>query len=415
MSPDEAPQGGARTVVAACTPEALPYWLRLVLTPTVGPATARKLLARFGLPEQVFAAAHAQPDAVQALVGQRSAAALREIPPEWQAQVERSLQWLGASAHHHCITLADSAYPPELLATEDPPLLLWVQGQLAALAHPRRLAVVGSRNPTPQGVENARHFARSLAQAGVGIVSGLALGIDGAAHEGALEAGAADAADAVGIDAGSGPTLAVVGTGLDTVYPRRHSALAAAIAERGAVVSELLLGTPPIAPNFPKRNRIIAGLAHGTLVVEAALPSGSLITARLAIEQGREVFAIPGSIHATQYKGCHALIRQGAKLVESAQDILEDLKPVWPAGTGGGGSGSGGAGAPGAPTTARPSHSGPHAALLQLLGHEPTDFDTLQARCGLPTPQLQAALLELELEGCVVRQPGGLFLHVVRG
>ena len=255
--------------------------------------------------------------------------------------------------------------------------------------------MVGSRNPTPQGVENARHFARALAEAGVGIVSGLALGIDGAAHEGALAAAGA-----------AGPTLAVVGTGLDSVYPKRHAGLAAAIAERGAVVSELLLGTPPIAPNFPKRNRIIAGLAHGTLVVEAALPSGSLITARLAIEQGREVFAIPGSIHATQYKGCHALIRQGAKLVESAQDILEDLQPVWPAlaltqaspDTG--------------PEPAR--YSGPHAAVLQALGHESTDFDALQARTGLPTPRLQAALLELELEGRVVRQPGGLFVQLVR-
>lgn len=397
MSLAGAPQGGAST------PEALTGWLRLLLTPTVGPATARKLLARFGLPEQVFAAAQSQPDAVQVLVGQRSAAALREIPPEWQAQCDLTLQWLAASGSHHCITLADTAYPAELLATEDPPLLLWVQGQLAALAHPRRLAVVGSRNPTPQGVENARHFARALAEAGVGIVSGLALGIDGAAHEGALAALAPPAGHQTQGNDGPGPTLAVVGTGLDTVYPRRHTALAAAIAERGALVSELLLGTPPIAPNFPKRNRIIAGLAHGTLVVEAALPSGSLITARLAIEQGREVFAIPGSIHAAQYKGCHALIRQGAKLVESAQDILEDLKPTWPEGAQNN--------AP--PVTA--GYSGPHAPLLAALGHEPTDFDALQAHTGLPTPQLQAALLELELEGMVVRLPGGLFQHLVRG
>jgi len=372
------------------SPEDLAHWLRLVLTPSVGPATARKLLARFGLPQRVFEAALNESAAVEALVGPRTAAALRDTPAEWRSQCDLTLQWLAASGDHHVITLADAAYPRELLTTEDPPLLLWVQGQLAALAHPRRLAVVGSRNPTPQGLENARHFARALAEAGVEIVSGLALGIDGAAHEGALAA--------------AGPTLAVVGTGLDSVYPKRHAGLAAAMAERGAIISELLLGTPPIAPNFPKRNRIIAGLAHGTLVVEAALPSGSLITARLAIEQGREVFAIPGSIHATQYKGCHALIRQGAKLVESAQDILEDLQPVWPGVTH--------ASSHPGPEPAR--YSGPHAAVLQALGHDATDFDALQARTGLPTPPLQAALLELELEGRVVRQPGGLFVQLVR-
>jgi DNA processing protein len=208
------------------------------------------------------------------------------------------------------------------------------------------------------------------------VVSGLALGIDGAAHTGALE--------------GGGSTIAVVGTGLDTVYPKRHEALARRIAEHGAIVSEYPLGTPPLAAHFPQRNRIISGLSQGTLVVEAAVRSGSLITARMAAEQGREVFAIPGSIHAPQSRGCHALIRQGAKLVESAQDILEDLR------------------------LAEPGRSGPtdpvagEDSLLSAMGFDPVGLDALQARTGLDTATLQARLLELELDGQVGRLPGGL-------
>ena len=216
------------------------------------------------------------------------------------------------------------------------------------------------------------------------MVSGLALGVDGAAHAGALEAGA--------------PTVAVVGTGLDTVYPKRHEALAARIAERGLIVSEYPLGTPPLAAHFPQRNRIIAGLSQGTLVVEAAVRSGSLITARFASEQGREVFAIPGSIHAPQSRGCHALIRQGAKLVESAQDILEDLRMIEvtdrPAAT---------------PTPSEPDE------LLEAMGHDPVGLDALQARTGLDTASLQARLLELELDGQVSRMPGGLLQRITQG
>jgi DNA processing protein len=348
-------------------------WLRLTLTPGVGNRTARQLLAAFGMPQAVFQ----QPaEALAQVAGPRVADALGKVPDGWQALLDDTRRWLDASAQHHILTLGDANFPGELLQTEDPPLLLYVLGQLQALRHPRRLAIVGSRNPTAQGAENARHFARALAEADVCIVSGLALGVDGAAHQGALE--------------GGGLTLAVVGTGLDRVYPRRHLDLAHRIAAQGALISEYPLGTPPLAPNFPKRNRIISGLSQGTLVVEAALKSGSLITAQQAIEQGREVFAIPGSIHAPQSRGCHALIRQGAKLVESAQDVLEDLRwnpLLLPAEE---------------PTDAEDD-------LTRALGYDPVGLDALQARTGLDTGTLQARLLELELAGQVTRLPGGLF------
>jgi DNA processing protein len=250
-------------------------------------------------------------------------------------------------------------------------LLLWLQGRRALLGTPS-LAIVGSRNPTAQGGDNARAFSRALARAGYTIVSGLALGVDAAAHEGALDA--------------EGATIAVVGTGLDQIYPRRNAGLAARLlAAGGLIVSEYSLGTPVMQANFPKRNRIIAGLSQGCLVVEAAVQSGSLITARLAVEGGREVFAIPGSIHSPQARGCHALIRQGAKLVESAQDVLEELPPL-------------GAPAPSAPE-----------ALLDAMGFDPVSLDALMARSGWPAAELSAALLELELDGQVARLAGQLF------
>lgn len=350
-------------------------WLRLTLTPGVGNTTARKLLAAFGLPGQIFTQSRTT---LLAVVGPKLADALLTEPADWNVLCARTFDWLAGGSDRHLLTLGDASYPAELLQTEDPPLLLHVHGQLKALHHPRRVAMVGSRNPTPQGSENAYRFAQHLAQAGVCVVSGLALGIDGAAHQGALD--------------GGGLTLAVVGTGLDRVYPKHHLTLARRIAEQGALISEYPLGTPPVSANFPKRNRIIAGLSQGTLVVEAALASGSLITARLASEQGREVFAIPGSIHAPQSRGCHALIRQGAKLVESAQDVLEDLRFVLPAQ---------------GPSTAMAEAD--DTPLLQALGHDPVSLDALQARTGLDTPSLQAELLELELDGQVQRLPGGLF------
>ena len=355
-------------------------WLRLKLTPGVGDATARKLLAAFGLPLDLFAQPRA---ALATVVGGKLADRLLVEPDGWHALCERTRAWLEGDARRHLLTLGDADYPAELLQTEDPPLLLHLEGELDTLRHPLRLAMVGSRNPTPQGADHARQFAHALAEAGACIVSGLALGIDGAAHEGALEAG--------------GCTLAVVGTGLDQVYPKKHQALARRIAGQGLLISEYPLGTPPLAPNFPRRNRIISGLSQGVLVVEAALQSGSLITARQAAEQGREVFAIPGSIHSPQSRGCHALIRQGAKLVESARDILEELQ---------------------ASRNGLPADAGDEACatesqltgdpLLQALGYEPCGLDALQARCGLDTATLQARLLELEFDGLVARLPGGL-------
>jgi DNA processing protein len=251
---------------------------------------------------------------------------------------------------------------------------------------------VGSRNPTPQGTQTAQAFARHLAQQGITIVSGLAHGIDAAAHPGALAASAATL-----------PTIAVVGTGLDRVYPRQNQALAREVAQRGLLVSEFAPGTPPVAANFPKRNRIIAGLSRGTLVVEAALQSGSLITARLATEQGKDVFAIPGSIHGTQSRGCHALIREGARLVESVQDILDEWR--WSAA------------APVATLDGSPSCEAgePDDALLDAMGADPVSLDALQARTGWPTDQLQARLLELELDGHVGRLPGQLFQRLAQG
>ncbi len=368
--------------------EELAAWLRLLLTPGVGSGAARKLLAAFGLPQDVF---DQDPAAWRAVVGERLASALEHPPAEWEAEVDRLQAWLAAAdeGQRHVLTLGDARYPGSLLQMADPPVLLYVQGDVQALHHPRCLAIVGSRNPTPQGETNARQFAHALGQAGVCVISGLALGVDGAAHEGALQAGA--------------PTVAVVGTGLDRVYPKRHLSLAHRIVEaRGAIVSEYPLGTPPLSPHFPQRNRIIAGLAQGTLVVEAAVQSGSLITARLAAEQGREVFAIPGSIHSPQARGCHALIRQGAKLVESAQDILEDLQMAAPSHADG-------------ETAVSSDSSDGSDPLLGAMGYDPVSLDALQARTGLDTARLQARLLELELQGDVARLPGGLLQRLGRG
>ena len=357
--------------------EELAAWLRLLLTPGVGNESARKLLAAFGLPTAVFAQSAS---ALQAVVSQRLASALLCTPDHLDAEVEKVEQWL-ATTDRHLRTLGDADFPPALLQMADPQLMLYVAGQLTALAQPNKIAIVGSRNPTPQGQINARQFAAALGESGLCIVSGMALGVDGAAHEGALDVGAT--------------TIAVVGTGLDRVYPKRHHDLAHRIAaEGGAIVSEYPLGTPPLPAHFPQRNRIIAGLCQGTLVIEAAVASGSLITARLATEMGREVFAIPGSIHAPQARGCHALIRQGAKLVESAQDVLEDLQlgPATP---------------PMFESNGSENPADPDG-LLNAIGFDPVSLDALQARTGLDTASLQAKLFELELQGDVGRLPGGL-------
>ena len=390
-------------------PDDLDAWLRLSLTPGVGDTTARRLLAAFGLPDQVFAQSQS---ALRQVVTPAQSLALLTPPASWSAQCHLTRAWLAEAEGRSIVTLADAAYPRVLLEMSDPPLLLYLQGRTDLLAHPQCLAVVGSRNPTPQGELTAHDMSRALAAAGVCIVSGMALGVDGAAHSGALDA--------------AGATIAVVGTGLDRVYPRRHLALAHRIAQSGLLVSEFALGSSPAPANFPKRNRIIAGLSQGTLVVEAALASGSLITARLAAEMGREVFAIPGSIHAPQAKGCHALIRQGAKLVETVQDVLEDMRmlasaapvqsrqavPAEPPALG--------ASDASAPLTDQGGEAvpagvcGPQASLLAQMGYHPLSLDALQARTGHAAADLQAWLMELELDGHIARVPGGLFQRLVR-
>ncbi len=381
----------------------LQAWLRLTLSRGVGNGAARTLLARFGLPQAIFGQSE---QALLECVTPAQAKALRAIPPTLADLLDTTWDWLqdtpapGAPARA-LLTLGDAGYPRALLDTEDPPLLLYLMGPAAWLSSTQPftarpcLAMVGSRNPTAQGAEHARQFAKALHAAGLAIVSGLALGVDAAAHEGALES--------AGADEGSAATIAVVGTGLDRVYPARNLALAHRIARQGLLVSEYPLGTPPLPANFPKRNRIISGLSQGTLVVEAALASGSLITARLAAEQGREVFAIPGSIHSPQSRGCHALIRQGAKLVESAQDVLEELR--MPAA---GAQGKAGADPDRTEGEDRPE-DGP---VLQALGFDPMGLDALLARTGMDAASLQVQLLDLELAGDVARLPGGLFQRV---
>ncbi|MBX3663000.1 MAG: DNA-processing protein DprA [Burkholderiales bacterium] len=354
----------------------LEAWLRLSLLPGLGPQSLRRLLIALGSPEAVLAAS--QPT-LRAIVSDRIAMAIGKGGADrstWSA-VE---PWLEDPANR-IITLADAEYPESLLEIPDPPVLLYVKGHHNLIRRPG-LAVVGSRNATAQGVANAEAFAGALSHAGLTIVSGLALGIDAAAHRGGL--------------AGTGSTVAVVGTGLDVVYPARNRDLAHRIAEQGALVSEFPLGTPALAANFPRRNRLICGLCKGCLIVEAAISSGSLITARLAAEQGREVFAIPGSIHSPLSKGCHALIKQGAKLVESAQDILEELGLQHP---------------PEPPHANRTARKDDHP-LLRHIGFEPVDIDTLQLRSGLPIDSINTSLTELEVSGAIAALPGNRWQRV---
>jgi DNA processing protein len=359
-------------------------WFRLLSTPGVGRATTRRLVAACGTPEAVLSTASGT---LRQLAGDAVAQALRGPGEVTEARLAAARAWLAGGADRHAIAPGDPRYPPALLQTADPPLLLYLQGDPAVLRRPI-LAIVGSRNATPQGLANARDFARELATQGWCIASGLALGIDAAAHEGALDAAA-----------GAG-TVAVVGTGLDRVFPARHRTLAHRVGAAGALLSEYAPGTPPLRQHFPERNRIIAGLAQGTLVVEAALSSGSLITARLASEAGREVFAIPGSIHSPQARGCHALIRQGAKLVETAEDIVEELRGQRPLALAGDGDDTATAG---------------EDPLLSAMGHDAVTLDALLARTGDSAAALSARLLELELEGRVARLPGGLYQRLASG
>ena len=383
-------------------PHELRAWLRLSLTNGVGNDAARRLLACFGSPQAIFA----QPEAaLSQVVTPKQAQALLQVPNELTVQCARTEHWLSHTAArvgHSVWTLGDSHYPAALLQLADPPLMLYVQGHVDHLLG-NAVAVVGSRNPTPQGAQTAEQFGEALSAANLAVVSGLALGIDGGAHRGALRGAHRAAPKADSTQAKPWRTVAVVGTGLDRVYPRQHQGLATDIAQHGVLISEYPLGTPPLAANFPKRNRLIAALGLGTLVVEAALQSGSLITARLALELGREVLAVPGSIHSPQSHGCHALIRQGAKLVETAQDVLEELhlmahqQSLWLAS------------ALGDANSNSLQANQADSALLAHLGYAPVSLDALQARSGLDTAQLQALLLTLELNGQVARLPGGLF------
>ncbi|HWQ93921.1 MAG TPA: DNA-processing protein DprA [Gammaproteobacteria bacterium] len=384
------------------------YWLALQRTPGVGPATILALLERYKEPRVIFDSPGER--AASGLFSQKGLDYLAN--PDWAA-VERDLAWL-AEPNHHLITLSDPRYPKLLREIADPPAVLYVIGDPDLLSA-YQLGIVGSRNPTPGGSETAHAFASYLTQSGLIITSGLALGVDAAAHRGALEAG--------------GKTIAVAGTGLDRVYPARHRELAHEIAGHGALISEFPLGTPALALNFPRRNRIISGLSLGVLVVEAAVQSGSLITARLAAEQGREVFAIPGSIHNPLARGCHALIRQGAKLVETVADILEELGPIAQVtadvqgrAIAKGSTNVAGGGTPEAAPARQTDGVGnitsglsvESLTLLDCLGFDPTPVDSLIERSGLTPEAVSSMLLVLELQGHVVSAPGGHYTRVTK-
>ncbi len=353
----------------------LKSWLSLTLIRGLGGESLRTLLKEFGSPEAVLSASasslspHVKSDLVRAILSGAD-----------EAQLTTTLHWL-ADTNNSIVTLADSDYPQALLNISDPPVLLYIKGNKFLLNQPT-ISIVGSRHATPQGIHNAESFSEALSSSGLSIISGLAHGIDAAAHRGGLK--------------GVGSSIAVVGTGLDKVYPAANRDLAHELARQGLIISEFPIGTPPLAANFPRRNRLISGMGLGCLVVEASLKSGSLITARLAMEQGRDVFAIPGSIHSPQSKGCHALIKQGAKLVEAARDILEELGSV------------------NISASIVPTESAAESELFQYMGDDAVDLDKLQSRSGLTVSELSAMLLSLELDGLVCTLPGGLFQRIYK-
>ena len=379
----EAPQGlnGDREIDPA---DAL-SWLALVRTPRLGPASAIRLLQRCGSAEECFTVAESL--LAELDLSSETRAALKR--PD-RAAAEQDLAWLERSGAR-LIPVTDPAFPPLLRQIADPPLLLFARGDLGLLSAPQ-LAMVGSRNPSVEGRRNAEEFAEYLARCGLVITSGMALGIDAASHKGALRAG--------------GGTVAVWGTGLDKPYPQMNRELAEEIAEKGLVLSEFPPGTPPLPMHFPRRNRLISGLSVGTLVVEATKQSGSLITARLTSEQGREVFAIPGSIHNPMARGCHQLLRDGAKLVESATDIFEELAPLLDLQ---------------APVVSAPAQTDDasgmqddpeYRLLLNSLDIAPTSVDALVERTGLTPDVVSSMLLMLELQGQVETSPGGRYSRV---
>lgn len=364
-------------------------WLRLTCTPGIGAQTLRQLLQTFGSVQAVWGQSA---QALQQVLSPAQVQALHTEPTDWRNMCERSSAWLRQAddgVQHAIWTWADAQYPASLWTLEDPPPLLFAQGQLTWPLN-TCVAIVGSRNPTAQGRENARAFGHSLHAAGCCVVSGLALGIDGAAHQGALQAAAGKTC----------ATVAVVGTGLDQVYPRAHQGLARQVAQQGWLLSEWPPGTPAMAHHFPRRNRLIAGLSAGVLVVEAALKSGSLITADLALSCGKEVFAVPGSIHSALSRGCHALLRQGAKLVETTQDVLEEL-PL-----------SLHEGQQTSPLTYPQPQGAVQQALCDALGHDPQGLEMLLVRSQQPLEDALVALHDLESRGVVARLPGGLYQRI---
>ncbi len=368
------------------------YWLALVHAPTIGAVRFKQLLARFGSPKQVFEAGID----VWKTLGFKAELLTYLQQPAW-AEVEKELQWL-KQPNNFILTLASDDYPLLLKQIHDPPPVLFVCGDYTLLKQ-RQVAIVGTRNATQEGMNTARKIAGDLANFGIVITSGMAIGIDGAAHEGALSC--------------KGKTIAVAGTGLDRVYPAQHRELAHRIAEQGALVSELTLNSSFLQQrgNFPRRNRIISGLSLGTLVVEAGLRSGSLITAQQASEQDREVFAIPGSIYNVSAKGCHLLIKQGAKLIETAQDVMEELlinipfldkKTIeeetfinYPI----------------AILSKEPEEDlgEDYMKLLKYINEIPTSVDNLVELSQLTVREISSMLLILELRGLIISQPGGLY------
>jgi len=381
-------------------------WLRLAQSPGIGPVAAHRVLREFGLPTALFAiGAQAQPAGTEAAGGRRArlaalcgaaaAEALCQPPtPELRDAARRTEDWVAAAPNRFLVTLADADYPRGLLELRDAPILLHGEGQRGLLQAPA-VAIVGSRNATRQGMLNAAGFSAHLGCAGLCIVSGLASGIDSAAHRGALDAGCA--------------TLALLGTGVDVVYPTANRLLARQIAAQGLLLSEYPIGMPALAGNFPRRNRLIAALARGVLVIEAALHSGSLITARLAADLGRAVCAVPGSIHSPLSRGCHRLIVDGARLTEQAQDVLDEIDWCGRAGPQRQ-AGDGAAASPQAPGV--PPSDPRLASLLAQLGHDPVDIDTLTLRSGEESGKVAARLLELELCGAVERLPGNRYQRV---
>ena len=363
----------------------LRYWLALnLLLPLLSSRKSYQLLQYYGSPETLF---HAGESSWSELgLSEQAVAALSN--PDWLS-VEITQQW-AEQPGNQILTLQDKAYPQLLKEIADPPLVLYCQGDVDVLSK-HQIAIVGSRNPTPSGHETAFAFAMQLARTGFVITSGMAVGIDGAAHQGVLQAGC--------------HTVAVTGSGLDRVYPARHRDLAEAIRRTGVVISEFPLGTAPIGRNFPMRNRIISGLSHGVLIVEAALRSGSLITAKQALEQGREVFAIPGSIHHPNARGCHSLLRQGAKLVESVDDILEELANIVAI----------------RPVNTRKrriqvtdSPEGDYHRVLSAVDMTPASIDSIVQRCGLTADEVCSMLLTLELDGYVYLSGDGRYSRTVK-